>query len=348
MLIADYEFSPWPNQSFPFDGVGLLKSLSGVAAAGFCPIVTSAGPQFFELESFEELDRQDLNAVFDTQRNEQFIKWKALRESEDARFVGLTLPRVLMRRPWSGDPNGAKSFRFDEDVRLADRQAYLWGNAAFAFGEVVMRAFAQTGWLANIRGVSRSSDADGLVRGLPSVSCRTEKQGEVARTSVEVIIPDALERAISSFGFIPVCHCHDTQYAAFYSNQSIQDPKRYGAAEIATLNARMSSMLQYMLCVSQFARHIKVMGREKVGAFISTDECERYLHEWLVQYVTDDGSASIEARANRPLREARVTVTERPGSPGVYDCAIFLRPHYELDDLAAGVRLQTQLRNSNL
>lgn len=348
MLIADYEFSPWPNSSFPYDGVGLLKSLAGVAASGFCPLVTSAGPQFFELESFEELDRIDLQAVFDPQRNEQFIKWKALRDSEDSRFLGLTLPRVLMRRPWNRDPEGAKTFRFDEKVRRGDRQGYLWGNAAYAFGEVVMRAYAQTGWLANIRGVSRQSDGNGLVRGLPTDSARTEKPGMISKTSVEIIIPDTLERAVSSFGFIPVCHCPDTAFAAFYSNQSVQDPKRYGMNESATLNARMSSMLQYMLCVSQFARYVKVMGREKIGAFISTDECERYLHDWLVQYVTDDSSASLEARANRPLREARVTVKERPGSPGVYDCDIFLRPHYELDDLAAGVRLQTQLRNANL
>lgn len=348
MLIADYEFSPWPNPVFPYDGIGLLKSISGVAAAGFCPVVSSASPQLFELDSFEELDRVDLQAVFDPQRNEQFIKWKSLRASEDSRFLGLTLPRVLMRQPWSGDPNGARSFRFDEKVRRGDRQGYLWGNAAYAFGEVVMRAFAQTGWLANIRGVSRDSDANGLVRGLPSHSDRTEKAGLVPLTSVEIIIPDVLERSLSGFGFIPVCHCPDTNNAAFYSNQSIQDPREYAGNEVATMNARMSCMLQYMLCVSQFARYIKVIGREKVGAFISTDECERYLHDWLVQYVTDDSSASIEARANRPLREARVTVSERPGSPGVYDCNIFLRPHYELDDLAAGVRLQTQLRNANL
>lgn len=346
MLIADYEFGPWPGPAFPYDGVGLLNSLAGIGASSFCPVITAASPQFFELDSFEGLDRIDLDAVFDPQRNQQYIKWKSLRASEDSRFLGLTLPRVLMRRPWRADPAGARQFRFEEKVRRGDRSGYLWGNSAFAFGEVVMRAFAQTGWLANIRGVTRDSDANGLVRGLPSDCDRTERDGLVPRPSVEVLIPDSLERTISSFGFIPLCHCQDTKLAAFYSNQSVQDPRSYGTNELAGANARLSAMLQYILCVSQFARYVKVIGREKVGAFTTPQECEDYLHNWLVNYVTDDSTASIEARASRPLREARVSVKERPGAPGVYDCEIFLRPHYELDDLAAGVRLQTQLRNA--
>jgi type VI secretion system protein ImpD len=345
LLVADYEFRPWPDAEFPHNGLSILESLAAVGAASFCPVVTAASPRFFELESFDGLARANLSSVFDANRNAQFIKWKAFRESEDSRFLSLTVPRVLFRTPYEDDFDRVDGFRFQEDTGGPDRSRYLWGNAAYAFGEVALRAFAETGWLANISGVTPGQRGGGLITGLPSHSFATDRRGLAVKSSVEVAIPDVLEREIAEAGFLPVCHCHDTEFSAFYNSQTSQKPRVFEGDVVATLNAKMSSMMQYMLCVSQFARYIKVIARDKVGSFATAEDCEGYLQNWITGYVTKDDSATPEARARFPLYEARVRVFARAAEPGVYQCEIALQPHYELYDLSASVRMQTELRS---
>ena len=345
VIIADYEFQAWPDKDFPFDGVGILTSLAGIGAAAFCPVITSVGPRFFELDSFDELERVDLESVFDPRRNERYLKWRALRESEDARFLGLTMPRVLMRRPWRDATDSEEGFVFRERVSGADRSRYLWGNAAYSFGEVVMRAYAQSGWLADIRGVDRGVEGGGLVTGLPTESFSTDRKGIAPKASTEVVITDIQERALGNSGFLSLCHCYDTEYSAFFSNQSVQKPREYEDFS-ASINAKMSGMLQYILCVSQFARYVKAIARDKVGSFADAADCESYLHQWITDYVTPDSAARAEVRARRPLRAASISVRSKAGQPGVYDCEILLQPHYELDDMSAAIRVQTQLGTS--
>jgi type VI secretion system ImpC/EvpB family protein len=233
-------------------------------------------------------------------------------------------------------------FRFREDVEGPDRSKYLWGNAAFAFGEVVIRAFAETGWLAGIRGVDRGIEGGGLVTRLPVHYFSTDKTGVVPKCSTDLIVTDALEKPLADLGFIPLCHCYDTEYSAFYSSQSIQKPRKYDRPQ-ATRNARISAMFQSMLCASRFAHYLKVIARDKVGSFAEPSDFERDLQSWLSGYVTSDEHASREVKSRFPLREGTVEVRRHPGRPGAYHCIMRLWPHFELDELTASVHLATAL-----
>ncbi len=340
MLIGDYEIRPRPAADHPVDDIGVLTAVSHVAAAAFAPFIAGVHPAMFDMEQFSDLERPlNLTKTFEQL---EYLKWRAFRETEDARFVGLAMPRVLMRRPYEDDGSRVDGFLFGEEVAGRDRRKYLWGSAAYAFGAVLARAFAQTGWLASIRGATRGSDGGGLVPGLPVHSFSTDKEGIVPKCSTDVIITDLQEQELGELGFIPLCHCRDTELSVFYANHSVQKPKKYDDLP-ATMNARMSSMLQYMLCVSRFAHYLKVAARDKIGSFTEAAQCERFLHDWFQRYVTADADASPQVKAEYPLREARVQVREHPGKPGCYLCVAHLWPHFELDELTASVKVTTEL-----
>lgn len=340
VLIGDFEVRPRPGPGYPHDDVGMLKSLSQVAAAAFCPLIAGAHPAMFGLDKFSTLEnRLDHAKTFEQL---DYVKWRAFRDTEDARFVGLALPRVLVREPYGDDGTRVDGFRFREDVGGPDHSKYCWGNAAYAFGGVLIRAFAQAGWLADIRGVQRGVEGGGLVTALPVHSFGTDRRGVAIKSSTDVVITDELEKELSDLGFVPLCDCKDTEFSAFYSNASAQKPKLYDRAA-ATTNAKISAMLQYMLCVSRFAHYIKVLGRDKVGSFVEAETFETFLQNWIVRYVTTDSDAAQATKARFPLREAKVQVHEQPGKPGSYQCVMHLAPHYELDDLTAAIKIATEL-----
>jgi type VI secretion system protein ImpD len=340
VLLGDYEVRHRLTEEHPVDDVVTLKAISGVAAAAFAPFVCAAHPSLFGLNEFATLEQPlNLPRTFDQL---EYLKWQELRTSEDSRFVGLTLPSVLMRLPYEEQSHAARGFRFREDVAGPDRAKYLWGNAAYALGGVLIRAFSQSGWLADIHGVRRDEDGGGIVAGLPVHSFSTDKRGVAAKSSTEVVLNDRQEAELSRLGFMPLCHCKDTEFSAFYTNQSVQKPKTYDDPA-ATMNARISTMLPYTLCVSRFAHYIKAIVRDKMGSFTGPEECEDYLHRWLQKYVTPDSEASAEVKARLPLREARVEVSEQPGKPGSYRCTAYLWPHFQLEQLAATLKFTTEL-----
>lgn len=339
VLLGDYEIRRGFAPGCPIDDVDGLRSVSQVAAAAFAPFVAGVHPSMFGLNDFTELQRpMDLSAVF---REPEYAKWNALRDAPDSRFVGMTLPRVLMRLPCAERETLGSGFRFEEATG-GRHERYLWGNAVYAFGAVLARAFARSAWLADIRGVRRDSDEGGLVTDLPVMPFPTDNNRVATKSSTEVIITDTLEKDLSELGFIPLCHCKDTEFSAFYSNCSIQDPQVFDD-ESSTANAKLSAMLQYMLCVARLAHYLKVMGRDKVGSFMEPADCESYLNDWLQQYVTQDDEATQEVKAQFPLREAYAQVREQPGRPGSYGCVIHLQPHYQLDGMVSAVRLTTEL-----
>jgi type VI secretion system protein ImpD len=340
VLLGDYEVWPRPCAEHPSDDMGVLRAISQVAAAAFAPFIAGAHPAMFGLDDFRGF-QQPLNFPRIFQQTDYF-HWRNLRREEDSRFVGLVLPRVLMRQPYGDDGSRVDGFRFKEDVDGPDHGKYLWGSAVYAFGAVLVRSFAESGWLARIRGIQRDVEGGGLVTGLPVHYFSTDKYGVAPKCSTDVIITDYQEQELSELGFVPLCHCADTEYSVFYTNQSIQSPKQYDELA-ATMNARISAMLQYMLCVSRFAHYLKVLIRDKIGAFTEAGECEHYLHDWLQQYVTADSDASADVKARLPLREARVQVGERPGKPGSYVCTAHLWPHFELEELVAAVKVTTEL-----
>ena len=347
VLLGDYEIRHRPSADHPFDDIEALSNISAVSAAAFAPFIAGVHPSFFGLDSFTELERPiDLSRIFEQL---EYLKWRALRQTEDSRFVGLTLPRVLMRLPYSAEYGRKQGLLFREEVEGPDRSNYLWGNAVYAFGGVVIRCFNQSGWLAAIRGTRQGVDAQGgrvfldeggLVDGLPVQSFRTDSAGLATKCSTDVIVTDAAEKELGELGLIPLCHCYDTEYSAFYGNQSIQKPAKYDDPR-ATANARLSAMLQYTLCVSRFAHYIKVIGREHLGSMTSPDACEEKLRKWLQKYVTGNDSAGPDVKAKYPLREAMVQVRE--GQPGSFSCIIHLRPHFQLDQMYMAVKLVTEL-----
>jgi len=340
VLLGDYEIHPLVSSEHPHNDLAVLESLTGVAAAAFCPTILNASPTMFGLDDFSRLEqRLDHERTF---ASVEYTKWKSLRAQQDARFIGLTLPRVLMRTPYEDQGFRVDHFRFQEEVRGPDPSKYLWGGACYAYGAVLIRAFSQTGWLADIRGARRGIDGGGLVTELPLHSFPTDPTGLLNKSSTDVIITTELEKQLSDLGFMPLCDCKDTDFSAFYSSASLQKPARYDRAA-ANVNSQMSAMLQYMLCVSRFAHYVKVLGRDKLGAFAEYDDLEGFLQDWIVKYVTSDSEATPETKARFPLREAQIRVEPTPGRPGSYRCQMRLLPHYELDDLEASVRVVAEL-----
>lgn len=340
VLLGDYYVHHRPSPSHPFDDVGTLRLISQVAAAAFSPFIAGAHPALLGLDGFADLERPvDVARVF---QQAEYLKWNALREEEDVRFVGLTMPRILMRLPYADQPVRVDGFRFTEDASAPDRSGYVWGNAIYAFGSILIRSFAESGWLASIRGVERDVEGGGLVTSLPIDSFNTDVEGLVPKGSTEVMITDVLEKELEDLGFIALCHAHGTHLAAFYGSQSIQKAASYDKP-VATVNAKLSSMLQYMLCVSRFAHYLKVIGRDKIGSFTNAADCQNHLNNWLIDYSTNKEDLSTEEQAVYPLSAAQVTVQDIPGKPGAYKCVVHLKPRFQLDQMTSSVRLVTEL-----
>lgn len=340
VLLGDYEISYRPEAGSRAHPIDTIQSISQVAAAAFAPFIAAADPRLFGLDHFGELSsRIDLQRVF---ASPEYVEWNSLRDSEDVRFVGLALPRVLMRRPHGDSPWRIDGFRYEENVSAPDGSCYLWGSAVYAFGSVLMRSFSESGWLASIRGVEQDRETGGIVSDLVTDEFGMDAPGTAAKCPTEVVVTGELESELSKLGFIPLCHCFGTPFAAFYGNQSIQRPKEYDEAE-ANVNAKLSAMLQYILCVSRFAHYVKYLARNRIGSFSTSEELERFINDWLHRYTMQSDDADTALQARYPLREARVTIRELPGRPGVYNARIHLRPHFQLDYLTATLGFQTEL-----
>lgn len=329
-LLGNYEFGRSGQD------IELLQKISEVAAASHAPFITGTDPSMFNLEDFTQLDApRDLAKVFDTT---EYAKWKNFRDSEDSRYVALTLPRMLLREPYGSKTVPVEAFNYEEDVDGSEHEHYLWGNAAWALGARVTQAFAKYGWCATIRGV----ESGGLVEDLPVHNFKT-RSGDIAmKCPTEAQITDRREKELADLGFAPLVHCKGTPNAAFFSVQSAQKPKVYDS-DAATANARLSSQLPYIFAVSRFAHYLKVMMRDKIGGYTSRAEVQTYLNRWISNYVVGNADASFSVKAERPLREARVDVVDIPGKPGAYRAVAFLRPHFQLDELSVSMRLVAEL-----
>jgi len=329
-IVGDYEFSKHPED------LELLEKVSQVAAAAHAPFISAASSELLNMPSYTGLDQpRDIAKIFDST---EYAKWKSFRESEDSKYVSLTCPRVLMRLPYGKDTKPVEGFNYEEGVDGTDHSKYLWGNAAYALAARMTNAFAQYGWCVAIRGV----EGGGLVEGLPSHTFRTD-QGDVAlKCPTEIAITDRREKELADQGLVPLVHCKGTDKAAFFSIQSCNKPKVYDL-DTATANARISAQLPYMMATCRFAHYLKAMMRDKIGSFMSREDCWRYLNRWIGQYVTQDEKANQATKAKFPLREARVDVEEVKGKPGVYRAITYLRPHFQLDELSVSLRLVAEL-----
>ena len=332
-LIGDYEFGRNPED------MELVEKVSQVAAAAHAPFLSAASAELLNLDSFANLGApRDLGKIFDST---EYAKWKSFRQSDDSRYVALTMPHILMRLPYGKATKPIEGFSYEEGVDGTDHSKYLWGNAAYALGARLTSAFSDFGWCAAIRGV----EGGGLVEGLPTHNFRTDEGDVALKCPTEVAITDRREKELADQGFAPLVHCKGTDYAAFFSVQSCNKPKQYDS-EAANANARLSAQLPYILAVCRFAHYLKSMMRDKIGSFTSRSETERFLNKWIMQYVTEDDRASQITKSQYPLREARVEVAEVPGKPGAFRAVAFLRPHFQLDELTVSLRLVAELPQS--
>jgi type VI secretion system protein ImpD len=340
VIIGDYEISHQVSAQHPHDDISTLEGLAQIAAASFAPFIAATSSEFFGLDDFSELG-QPINLA-NVLVQAEYIRWRSLRDKPDSRFLGLTLPRVLVRLPYTQGPGSYKGVYFDEHTAGPDSRNYLWGNACYAFAGILIREFANIGWFGHIRGVPRNYVAGGLVTTLPVDEFHTDSSGIAFKPVTDVIITDAVEKELSDLGFIPLCQCYNAPFAAFYNNQSIQQPKAVGSND-ARVNARLSAMLQHIFCGSRIAHYLKIIFRDKVGSFVTANECEQYLRDWLFSYTTGREDLEWEDQARYPLREADVTVREHPMRPGEYVCEIRLKPHYQLDHMVSELELVTEL-----
>jgi len=329
-LVGDYEFGKHPED------IELLDQVSHVAAAAHAPFCTAASADMLNLPSWTNLDApRDLAKILDTT---EYAKWKSLRMSEDSRYLALCLPRVLGRLPYGKDTKPVDEFSYEEHVDGSDHSKYLWMNAAFALASRMTNSFSQYGMCVAMRGV----EGGGLVTGLPVHNFYTDEGDVAMKCPTEVPITDRREKELADLGFVPLVHCKDTDYAAFFSVQSVQKPKLYDT-DSANANARLSTQIPYLMAVSRFAHYLKAMMRDKIGSFMSRTDAEIFRNRWILKYVVPDDTASPQMKARCPLREARVDVTEIPGKPGCYRAVAFLRPHFQLEELTVSLRLVADL-----
>jgi type VI secretion system protein ImpC len=329
-LVGDYEFSKHPED------MELLEKVSQVAAAAHAPFLSAASSELLNMESYTNLDQpRDIGKIFDST---EYAKWKGFRESDDSKYVALTCPRVLMRLPYGRDTAPVEGFNFEEGVDGTDHSKYLWGNAAYALASKMTQAFATYGWCVAIRGV----EGGGLVDGMPSHTFRTDEGDVALKCPTEIAITDRREKELADQGLVPLVHCKGTDKAAFFSIQSCNKPKLYDS-DSANANARLSAQLPYMMSTCRFAHYLKAMMRDKIGGFMSRDDCWRFLNRWISKYVTQDDKAGPVTKAKFPLREARIDVEEIKGKPGAYRAIAYLRPHFQLDEINVSLRLVADL-----
>lgn len=333
LLVGGYEFGRSP------DDMSLLTNITKVAASAHAPFLAAAGAGLFGLDGFDQLAKpRDLSQLFESPEMEQ---WREFRTSEDSRYVALALPHVLLRLPYGKDSRAAEGVKYEEsthDADGSDHDAFLWGNAAFVMAERIVNAFSLYRWTAAIRGV----EGGGLVDGLPVYTYRDDSDLVNMICPTEVAITDRREKELNDLGFIALCNCKGTGQAAFFGGQTTNLPRQY-ISDDANANAKLSAMLPYILAASRFAHYIKVIMRKKIGAFLTRTNIEAYLNTWIAQYVLLDDNASQEVKASYPLRSAQISVTDVPGSPGSYKATVFIKPHFQLEELTTSIRLVADL-----
>jgi type VI secretion system protein ImpC len=316
-VISDYTFGP------DAQSVNLLSKLAGVSAMSHAPFIAGAGPEFFGLDSFEGMPNlKDLESIFE---GPQYAKWQSFRESDDSRNVGLAMPRFLLRQPY-GEENPTKSFKYEENVD-GSRENFLWGNSSFAFATNLTRSFAKYRWTPNIIG----PQSGGMVEDLP-IHKYTEHGELKAMAPVEVTLSDRREFELSEQGFMGLTVRKGTDNASFFSANSPQKPKFFGndpESKQAETNYKLGTELPYLFVVNRLAHYIKVLQRENIGSWKTRSELENELQTWIRQYVADQDNPPAAVRSKRPLREAKITVTEDAGNPGWFRVEMQVRPHFK-------------------
>ena len=330
-LIGDYQFGQAPNDT------ELLSKLSLVASAVHAPFISSAYLKPVESQSLEaSLEISDLDEIFDST---QVAQWRAFQASECSRYVTLTLPRVMLRAPYQHNNNPTDGLSFDEDIRQPiDSTMILWGNPAYLLAQRIAHAFSLYGWTAAISGIK----GGGLLEGLPTCMTSTDSGESRLNYLTERLFKEENKDTLIKLGLMAVCHCINNKLA-FFGGNVVNKTKSYISSDSSTANARNSALLPCILVASRFALYVKAMMREKIGSFMTRANIENYLNTWISQYVLLDESASAQVKADYPLRQARINVSDAPGKKSTYRATLFLKPHFQLEELSTSIRIEVDL-----
>jgi type VI secretion system protein ImpC len=330
-LVGDYQFDHSPPD------VELLRGMAQVASAAHAPFISAAAPGLMGMESWNELSNpRDLAKIFSTP---DYAAWRSLRESDDARYLALAMPRTLARLPYGAKTNPVEEFDFEEDTSGADSNKYTWQNAAYAMAVNVNRSFKQYGWCSRIRGV----ESGGAVQNLPTHTFPTDDGGVDMKCPTEIAITDRRSAELDKMGLMPLVHRKNSDMAAFISAQSLNKPEEFDDPD-ATANAALAARLPYMFACCRFAHYLKCIVRDKIGSFSSREQVQSWLQNWILNYVDGDpANSSEEAKARKPLAAAEVVVEEVEGAPGYYTSKFYLKPHYQLEGLTVSLRLVSRL-----
>lgn len=330
-LVGDYYFDQSPPD------VELLGEMAKVSAAAHAPFIAGASPTLMQMDSWQELaNPRDLTKIFLTP---EYAAWRSLREADDARYIGLAMPRFLSRLPYGAKTSPVEAFDFEEDTGAADHSRYTWANAAYAMAVNINRSFKLFGWCSRIRGI----ESGGAVEGLPVHTFPTDDGGVDMKCPTEIAISDRREAELAKNGFMPIVHRKNSDFAAFIGAQSLQKPFEYDDPD-ATANANLAARLPYLFACCRFAHYLKCIVRDKIGSFKERSDMQNWLQNWIMQYVDGDPVHSSEStKASKPLAAAEVVVEEVEGNPGYYTSKFFLRPHYQLEGLTVSLRLVSKL-----
>ncbi len=330
-LVGDYYFDQSPPD------VEMLGEMAKVSASAHAPFIAAASPTLMQMNSWQELaNPRDLTKIFGTP---EYAAWRSLRESDDARYLGLAMPRFLSRLPYGAKTNPVEAFNFEEDTGGGDHNKYTWTNAAYAMAVNINRSYKLYGWGTSIRGI----ESGGAVEGLPTHTFPTDDGGVDMKCPTEIAISDRREAELAKNGFMPLVHRKNSDFAAFIGAQSLQKPFEYDDPD-ASANANLAARLPYLFACCRFAHYLKCIVRDKVGSFKERSDMEKWLNSWIMNYVDGDpANSSQQTKAQKPLAAAEVVVEEIPGNPGYYSSKFFLRPHYQLEGLTVSLRLVSKL-----
>lgn len=330
-IVGDYHFDHGPQD------VELLGEMAKVSAACHAPFITGVAPTVMQMDSWQELSNpRDLSKIFTTP---EYAGWRSLRESDDAKYIGLAMPRFLARLPYGSKTSPVEAFAFEEDTAAADSHKYCWSNAAYAMAVNINRSFKNYGWCSQIRGI----ESGGLVEGLPCHTFPTDDGGVDMKCPTEIAISDRREAELAKSGFMPLIHKKNADFAAFIGAQSMHKPAEYDDPD-ATANANLAARLPYLFATCRFAHYLKCIVRDKIGSFKEREDMRVWLTNWIGNYVLQNPSVASDAqKARQPLAAAEVVVEEIEGNPGFYSSKFFLRPHYQLEGLTVSLRLVSKL-----
>ena len=330
-LVGDFHFDHSPPD------VEILSGMAQIAGAAHAPFITGADSTLMGMDSWQELSNpRDLAKIFSTP---EYAAWRSLRDSEDSKYLGLAMPKFLARQPYGAKTDPVEEFDFEEDTDGSDSSKYVWANSAYAMATNINQSFKEYGWCSRIRGV----ESGGTVEGLPVHTFPSDDGGVDMKCPTEIAISDRREAELAASGLMPLIHRKNSDLAAFIGAQSLHNPAEYDDPD-ASSNAALAARLPYLFASCRFAHYLKCIVRDKIGSFSDRVQMQKWLQEWILQYVDGDPENSSEAeKARKPLSAAEVVVEEVEGNPGYYTSKFYLRPHYQLEGLTVSLRLVSKL-----